>query len=90
VRGRAAILESTEVQERVFEVDLTPTKVDQFGRARGRAADQAMKGNRWGHRDAEQRDCLLLRLHHKKSRGPTEFNLQQSRAGRRGHVKRPV
>jgi hypothetical protein len=30
VRGRAAILESTDVQERVFEVDLLPAKVDQF------------------------------------------------------------
>jgi len=30
VRGRAAILESTDVQKRVFEVDLIPTKVDQF------------------------------------------------------------
>ena len=32
VRGRAAILESTDVQERVFEVDLIPTKVNQLGR----------------------------------------------------------
>ncbi len=33
VRGRTAVLESTDVQERVFEVDLIPTRVDQFGRA---------------------------------------------------------
>ena len=29
MRGRAAILDSTDVQERVFEVDLIPMKVDQ-------------------------------------------------------------
>src|SRR5580693_264449 len=30
VRGRTAVLESTDVQKRVFEVDLLPTKIDQF------------------------------------------------------------
>ena len=30
VRGKTAILESTDVQERTFEVDLIPTKVDQL------------------------------------------------------------
>ena len=30
MRRRTATLESTDVQDRVFEVDLIPTKVDQF------------------------------------------------------------
>jgi hypothetical protein len=40
----------------------------------------------------DRRATLLpaFTTHQENSGGSIEFNLQQSRAGRRGHVKRPV